>query len=124
MDPLKKIVIVGGGTAGWIAAAALSHQLHPDVCQIELVESDEIGTIGVGESTIPPFIALIRNLGIDESDFIRHTQASFKLGISFSNWKQKDETYFHPFGVIGRRFDTYEFYQAWLKAKHNGSTED
>ena len=122
MDPLKKIVIVGGGTAGWIAAAALSHQLHPDVCQIELVESDEIGTIGVGESTIPPFIALIRNLGIDESDFIRHTQASFKLGISFSNWKQKDETYFHPFGVIGRRFDTYEFYQAWLKAKHNGST--
>ena len=124
MDPLKKIVIVGGGTAGWIAAAALSHQLKPDVCQVELVESDEIGTIGVGESTIPPFIALIRNLGIDEAEFIRHTQASFKLGIYFSNWKQKDETYFHPFGVIGRRFDIHEFYQGWLKAKFHGSPHE
>lgn len=121
MDPLKKIVIVGGGTSGWIAAVTLSQQLNPDVCQIELVESDEIATIGVGESTIPSFITLIRNLGIDETDFIRQTQASFKLGICFSNWKQKDTTYFHPFGVIGRRFDIHEFYQGWLKAKNNGS---
>ena len=122
MDPLKKIVIVGGGTAGWIAAAVLSHQLHPDMCTVELVESDEIGTIGVGESTIPPFIALIRNLGIDEAHFIRETQASFKLGIYFSDWKQKGETYFHPFGVIGKRFDLHEFYQCWLKSKHQGSS--
>lgn len=124
MDPLRKIVIVGGGTAGWIAAAALSHQLNPDVCQIELVESDEIGTIGVGESTIPPFIGLLRNLGINEADFIRHTQASFKLGIFFTDWKQKNETYFHPFGVLGRRFDQHEFYQCWLKAKMNGSPHE
>lgn len=121
MDPLKKIVIVGGGSAGWIAAAVLSHQLHPSVCSVELIESEEIGTIGVGESTIPPFIALIRNLGIDEAHFISQTQASFKLGISFADWKQKGETYFHPFGVIGKRFDLHEFYQCWLKSTHNNS---
>ncbi len=121
MAPLKKIVIVGGGMSGWIAAVALSHQLNPDVCQIELVESDDKEAIGMGESTLPSLIALIRNLGIDETDFIRHTQASFKLGTDFSGWKQKDATYFHPFGVIGRRFDIHEFYQGWLKAKNNGS---
>ncbi|MCE3253478.1 MAG: tryptophan halogenase [Cellvibrio sp.] len=121
MEPLKKIVIVGGDMSGWIAAVALSYQLNPDVCQIELVESDDSDAIGVGESTLPSLIALIRNLGIDETDFIRHTQASFKLGTDFSRWKQKDTTYFHPFGVIGGRFDIHEFYQGWLKAKNHGS---
>jgi len=120
MKPLNKIVIVGGGTAGWIAAAVLSNKISKDICQIELVESDEIGTIGVGESTIPPFIALLKVLGIDEQEFIKHTQASFKLGINFANWKQQNESYFHPFGTVGAHVKLYEFYQCWLKLKLNG----
>ncbi|WP_029014015.1 tryptophan halogenase family protein [Niveispirillum irakense] len=120
MKPLRKIVIAGGGTAGWITAAMLSHMLKGAATAVELVESDEIGTIGVGESTIPPFITLLRNLGIDEQDFIRQTCASFKLGIRFRDWLSLDSTYFHPFGAIGGQIDIHEFYQCWLRAKANG----
>jgi tryptophan halogenase len=120
MNPLRKIVIVGGGTAGWIAAAMMGHHFQGKLAQIELVESDDIGTIGVGESTIPPFITLLRNLGIDEQHFIQSTQASFKLGISFRDWWRKGESYFHPFGSIGGTIDIHEFYQCWLKAKLDG----
>ncbi|RAK50834.1 tryptophan halogenase family protein [Phenylobacterium deserti] len=117
MSRLQKIVIVGGGTAGWVTAAMLGHHLQGRMAQIELVESDDIGTIGVGESTIPPFITLLRNLGIDEQHFIQATQASFKLGISFRDWLRKGESYFHPFGSIGGAIDIHEFFQCWLKAK-------
>lgn len=120
MKPIKKLVIVGGGTSGWISAAVLAHDFRPDVLEIELVESEEIGTIGVGESTVPPFPQLIRNLGIDEQDFIRNVHATFKLGIEFPDWHRVGESYFHPFGVIGTRFGTYDFYQVWLKAKSMG----
>ncbi|MFC6977917.1 tryptophan halogenase family protein [Microbulbifer taiwanensis] len=118
----KRIVIVGGGSTGWIAAAVLANQFRPEVCNITLVESEEIGTIGVGESTIPPFVGLLRGLGIDEADFIRETQASFKLGIRFGDWLQKGQSYFHPFGVIGNRLGTHEFYQAWLWAQLCGES--
>ncbi len=122
INPIRKIVIVGGGTSGWIAASMLSHNLKPELCQIELVESEEVATIGIGESTIPPVVRLIQNLGIDEQHFIQSTQACFKLGIKFVDWRQKNETYFHPFGVIGKRIGSHDFYQCWLKAITQGDT--
>jgi tryptophan halogenase len=124
MKPVKKIVIVGGGSSGWIAASVLAHDFKSDVLEVELVESDEIGIIGVGESTVPAFVQLIRNLGIDEQHFIQNTHATFKLGIEFPDWHQVGESFFHPFGRIGTPVDTYDFYQAWLKAKSKGHTSD
>jgi len=117
---IRKVVIVGGGSAGWICAAMASHYFHKSGVAVELIESEEIGTIGVGESTIPPFLQLIRSLGIDEQDFIQKTQASFKLAIRFENWRKKGETYYHPFGQIGGPIGRHEFYQCWLRAKANG----
>ena len=120
MAHLNKIVIVGGGSAGWICAAMLSHYFQNGPTEVELIESEEIGTIGVGESTIPPFLQLIRTLGINEQEFIQETQAAFKLAIRFENWRKKDETYYHPFGQIGGPLEVNEFYQCWLRAKQNG----
>ncbi|SFJ21517.1 tryptophan halogenase family protein [Caulobacter sp. UNC279MFTsu5.1] len=120
MAHLNKIVIVGGGSAGWICAAMLSHYFQNGPTQVELVESEEIGTIGVGESTIPPFLQLIRTLGINEQEFIQETQAAFKLGIRFENWRAKGDVYYHPFGQIGGPLEVNEFYQCWLRAKQNG----
>ncbi len=124
MSPIRKIVIVGGGTAGWMAAAMLSHHLKPEVCRVELVESADIGIMGIGESTVPPFVGLIRRLGIDERDFMQATQATYKLGIQFVDWRQRRERYFHPFGVIGKRIGAHDFYQCWLKARQAGLATD
>src|SRR5512138_430986 len=120
MTPLSKIVIVGGGTAGWLAAAMLRHHLKQDVCEITLVESEDLGTVGIGESTVPPFVGLLRRLGIDEREFVQETEATYKLGIRFVGWHQHDDSYFHPFGVIGRPIETHDFYQCWLKARARG----
>jgi tryptophan halogenase len=119
---LARIVIVGGGTSGWLAAAMLCQHLKRELCEIVLVASEEIGTIGVGESTVPPFINLIRRLGIDEADFMRATDATYKLGIQFVGWHQQASKYFHPFGAIGRPIENHEFYQCWLKARAHGDT--
>ena len=116
--PLTSICIVGGGTAGWIAAALIAH-LYPAI-RVELVESDDIGTIGVGESTIPPFLEMLARLGISESDFIRECQASYKLGIEFRDWHRLGESYFHPFGSIGTPLEHADFYQLWLRARATG----
>src|SRR6187431_3133363 len=95
--PIKKIVIVGGGTAGWISAALLKKVLGALV-DIELVESEDIGRIGVGEATIPPIRHLNEVLGIDEAEFVRETKATIKLAIKFENWNQIGSGYFHTFG--------------------------
>lgn len=124
MKPIKKIVIVGGGSSGWITAAVLAHDFRPDVLEIELVESEEIGTIGVGESTIPPFVGLIKNLGIDEQDFVKNVHATFKLGVEFPDWPRVGESLFHPFGWIGPYMKDFEFYQVWLKARMNGDASE
>ena len=116
---IKKIVIAGGGTCGWIVAAALSKQLGK-VLDITLLESDQIGTVGVGEATIPPMRVFHKLLGIDEQEFMRETSATFKLGISFENWGQKNENYIHSFGVTGKDFYLGEFHDFWLHGLTKG----
>ena len=117
--PLKDIVIVGGGTAGWMTAAALSTILEGRY-NIRLVESDEIGIVGVGEATIPMIARFNRVLGIDEAEFMRETQGSFKLGVEFVNWGRKGERYMHGFGRLGQDLATVPFEQYWLKMRALG----
>ena len=117
--PLRRIVIAGGGTAGWMAAAALSKTLG-SLAEITLIESDAIGTIGVGESTIPPIRTFNNLLGIDEAEFMRETQATFKLGIEFDNWGQVGDRYFHSFGITGTDHWSAGFQHFWLNGRDRG----
>lgn len=118
---LKNIVIVGGGSAGWMTAAALSSLLTPDNVSITLIESDEIGTVGVGEATIPDMLNFNAILGINEAEFLKATNGTFKLGIEFIDWGNKNESYFHPFGNIGADMQGIDFHQYWLHSKANGN---
>ena len=120
--PRRRIVIAGGGTAGWMAAAALGKTLG-NLAQITLVESDAIGTIGVGESTIPPIRTFNNLLGIDESEFMRRTQATFKLGIEFDNWGGIGERYFHSFGITGKDHWSAGFQHFWLNGRERDHTD-
>lgn len=117
--PLRRIVIAGGGTAGWMAAAALGRTLGP-IAEVTLIESDAIGTIGVGESTIPPIVTFNNLLGIEEARFMRATQATFKLGIQFDNWKQVGHSYFHSFGTAGKDHWSAGFQHFWLNGLTRG----
>lgn len=112
---IRSVVIIGGGSAGWMTAAALANALQKD-CNITLVESDAIGTVGVGEATIPPIKLFNQVLGISEAEFLRRTHGSFKLGIEFIDWAKKGRRYFHPFGPYGRNFDMVAVHQYWLQA--------
>ncbi|KHS44045.1 tryptophan halogenase family protein [Novosphingobium subterraneum] len=117
----RRIVIAGGGTAGWMTAAALARTLGP-VAEVTLVESEQIGTIGVGESTIPPLVTYNRLLGINEAEFMRATQATFKLGINFENWRVPGENYFHSFGGTGKDHWSAGFQHFWLNGRERGHT--
>ena len=99
-DSRLKVVIVGGGTAGWMTAVALV-KLLPTRCDVHLVESEAIGIVGVGEATLPHIRAFNDKLGIDEADFMAATRATFKLGIEFRDWGQIGDSYIHPFGTFG-----------------------
>lgn len=120
--PLRRIVIAGGGTAGWMAAAAIARTMG-SAADITLIESDAIGTIGVGESTIPPLVTYNRLLGVNEAEFMRATQATFKLGIQFDDWKQVGESYFHSFGLTGKDHWSAGFQHFWLNGRERGHRE-
>src|SRR5471030_1691845 len=117
-DAIRRIVIVGGGTAGWMTAAPLAQRLarHPiQPCEVTLVESPEIGTIGVGEATLPTIRAYNEALGLDGADFVSKTQASFKLGIEFQDWGHVGNRFFHGFGDFGPPLAGYGAHQHWLR---------
>jgi len=120
---IHKVVVAGGGTAGWMAAAALSKLLGKTL-DITLIESDEIGTVGVGEATIPTLITLHELLQIKEQDFVSAVQGTFKLGISFENWRDVGEDYIHSFGYTGKDCWAAGFQHFWLKGQKMGISEE
>ena len=123
MQKLEKLVIVGGGTAGWICAAALARRFENQL-DIRLVESDAIGTIGVGEATIPQIRLLNQVLGLDENEFMKQTMATIKLGIEFCNWGEKGEKYIHTFGDTGLNLGGLNFHHYWLRMNQEGHQSD
>ena len=121
---IRNVVIVGGGTAGWMAAAAFSRYLDNGHTKTVLIESEEIGTIGVGEATIPPLITFNAMLGINENDFVAATKATFKLGIEFVNWGGLGERYFHPFGSFAQDLQGVHFHQLYLRERKRRVMQD
>jgi tryptophan 7-halogenase len=120
---ITRVVIIGGGTAGWMTAAALKAVFGGRV-HIGLVESEEIGTVGVGEATIPPIIRFNSLVGIDEDEFLKATQGTFKLGIEFVDWHRLGHSYMHAFGPIGMPLGMIAFHHYWTRARLRGHTHD
>lgn len=121
MDSINNIVIIGGGTAGWTTAACLARVLNQTKSKITLIDSPEVATIGVGEATIPPLVEFMRFLGVNEQEFVRKTQATFKLAIKFTDWNKVGEHYWHQFGSVGADIDGKPFYQHWYKSRLQGN---
>ena len=118
--PLR-IVVVGGGTAGWMSAAALRRQLSAQEYSVTLIESDDIGTVGVGEATLPHIKIFNDMLGLNEAQFMRATKATFKLGIQFRDWQRAGDSYMHPFGAFGEPWGGLECQHHWLRAQRLGT---
>jgi len=118
--PVKEVLVVGGGTAGWLTAFWLNRCLRKLGCRTTLVEADTIETIGVGEATVPSMVQFVRLLGLDEAEFIRRCFATHKLGIRFDGWVRPDVRYWHPFGVCGERINGLDLFHYWLKRKFSG----
>ena len=123
-NPIRDVVIVGGGTAGWMAAAALSRLGANGMTKVTLVESDQISTVGVGEATIPPIRTFNAMLGLDEQEFLRNTQGSCKLGIEFVGWRTPEHRYIHPYGPFGADIEAVKFHQCWLRMRKLGKASD
>lgn len=123
-DHIEKIVIVGGGTSGWMTAAALAKVLKGKLCKIQLIESEDIGTVGVGEATIPQIQLYNNLLELDEDEFVRKTQGTFKLGIQFVNWHSIGSKYIHAFGPVGKDMESIQFYYYWLKLAQMGKAHE
>ncbi|CAN0483435.1 unnamed protein product, partial [Phaeothamnion confervicola] len=117
---IRSILIVGGGTAGWMTAALLNRYLPSDKCRITLVESADIGTIGVGEATVPPLVSYLKAIGVNEDEFMRATHASYKLGVKFIDWHRGNDELWHPFGQIGGLIDQTQVFHHWVKARQDG----
>jgi tryptophan halogenase len=117
---VRRIAVLGGGTAGWMAAAILARAMPGVGMSITVIESPDIGTVGVGEATIPPIIDLLKFLSVNEADFIRHTKATYKLGIKFPDWREVGHSYWHPFGTFGVPINRRPFFHAWHKARAEG----
>ena len=123
-ERIRKVVIVGGGTAGWMTAAALAKSLDLRHCAVSLIESDDIGTIGVGEATIPTIHWFNSIVGLNEKEFVRETRATFKLGIEFRDWARPGHRYFHPFGRYGLPADGVSFQHRWIRAQLEGQPDN
>jgi tryptophan 7-halogenase len=120
MKAPRHFVILGGGTSGWMAAAALGRvclKTPTNEITVTLIESEDIGTVGVGEATIPPILDFLKLLNVEEADFIRETQATYKLAIHFRDWKCTGDAYWHPFGTLGPSIETRPLFQHWLREK-------
>jgi tryptophan halogenase len=115
---IRKIAIIGGGTSGWMAAALFSKTMGTVMYDVTLIESEEIGTVGVGEATIPPILLFNKLLDIDEDEFIWETNATVKLGIKFNDWRALGSSYFHPFGYMGQDMDGISFNHFWMRFAH------
>lgn len=123
--PVRSVLIVGGGTAGWMAATYLATHLHAAGRSVTLVESKTIPIIGVGEATVPPLVGYLRLLGISEQEFMRRSHATFKLGVRFEGWHdgREDDRFWHPFGPVGGDIDGLPLFHYWLKSLQAGNAE-
>ncbi|MBX3564056.1 MAG: tryptophan 7-halogenase [Sphingomonas sp.] len=121
---VKRVLVVGGGTAGWMTAAALSNKFGNSPLEIRLIESAEIGTVGVGEATVPHIHHYNSTLGFDEADFMVRTKATFKLGVEFVNWGRIGNSYIHPFGAYGEDFGGVPFHQHWVRMRDQPGVGD
>src|ERR1700690_4128325 len=115
-----RVIIVGGGTAGGMSAAGIRRRLESKDYSVTLIESDDIGTVGGGEATLPHIKIFNDMLGLDEAQFMRETRATFKLGIQFRDWDQPGDSYIHPFGAFGEPWGGVEFQHHWLRGQRQG----